>query len=513
MSKSKNPIIQKSYYCFCVELASPLCIASSESSFTDADVLRNGNGECFVPGTSLAGAFRNTLDCAFRLDANERKNDDRASQNTLDCASKDSRSSFTVVEHAMGGRQNDADYLNDRMSKVWISDLNFCSDYTVSERDGVQLTDDHTVDNKFDMQIIETGARGVFYMEYIQREKDGVFADGTKIDQCIQEDSFVQEIIYRMNIGEIRLGSNKNRGFGRVKVLRVYYNRFTKENKQEYLDFLSKDRRPNLDIRTSEFEDKLHEIEAIYKESIDLNNVTTENGLLFTTINIPLTLNGGISIRKYSTKEGEPDYTHITCDNKPIIPGSSWNGAVRHRMKQILVELFLQINPNAKQKDALGFANGSIKEWFGYINEGKGDDDTSSGEGSVPVSNQSLIVFGESVIEGSQALTITRNKIDRFTAGTFSGALYTEKSYFGGNTTLSIMVRKDEKRNYKACIDALCLVLCDLSDGLLAVGGQVAVGRGVFSKNTDEKIEDIASKRFKHLYQYIKGDERDERGI
>ena len=56
-----NKICKRIYYAIDVQLKSPLCISNGEDYYTDADVLTNGNGEYFVPGTSLAGAFRNYL--------------------------------------------------------------------------------------------------------------------------------------------------------------------------------------------------------------------------------------------------------------------------------------------------------------------------------------------------------------------------------------------------------------------------------------------------------------------
>ena len=41
-----------------VQLTSPLSVSSGENEWTDSDVLRDGNGELFVTGSSLAGAMR-----------------------------------------------------------------------------------------------------------------------------------------------------------------------------------------------------------------------------------------------------------------------------------------------------------------------------------------------------------------------------------------------------------------------------------------------------------------------
>ena len=56
-------------------------------------------------------------------------------------------------------------------------------------------------------------------------------------------------------------------------------------------------------------------------------------------IEVPLVMKGGISIRQYAAKKNEPDFVHITSNGVPVISGSSFAGAIRHRVEQILGEL------------------------------------------------------------------------------------------------------------------------------------------------------------------------------
>ena len=54
----KNKIIRRYYLAAEVYLRSPLALSSGENEVSDMDVLKNGKGEVFIPGTSVAGAFR-----------------------------------------------------------------------------------------------------------------------------------------------------------------------------------------------------------------------------------------------------------------------------------------------------------------------------------------------------------------------------------------------------------------------------------------------------------------------
>ncbi len=56
-------------------------------------------------------------------------------------------------------------------------------------------------------------------------------------------------------------------------------------------------------------------------------------------IEVPLVMKGGISIRQYAAKKNEPDFVHITSNGVPVISGSTFAGAIRHRVEQILGEL------------------------------------------------------------------------------------------------------------------------------------------------------------------------------
>ena len=98
-----------------------------------------------------------------------------------------------------------------------------------------------------------------------------------------------------------------------------------------------------------------------------------------------------------------------------------------------------------------------------------------------------MVVFGESIIEGAKALPMTRNKVNRFDASTVDGALYSEIAYFGGKTELEIMVKKDTERNYQAFLGILDIIVKDILNGFLPVGGQTAVGRGIFE--TDGPVQ------------------------
>jgi len=399
-------IVRRRYIVATLQVVSPLHISNGNDFHTDSDVLKNSNGEYFIPGTSLAGAFRNYLnikkdsDCIYGYSKNE----------------------------------------DGRMSSVFISDVYFDKKPNINTRDGVKLGDDKGVENKFDMEILEPGVSGILKMEFVEREGDSYSYDET-----------ICSILQGIDIGEIRLGANKNRGFGRLKIADIVDKKFEAGKVDEWITFLEN---PN----------------SVKKDSFDewvAQRINIERK--YVKVTVPLKQVGGISIRRYSTVPDKADYEHIKSNDKPVIPGTSWNGAIRADALRILTECGMS-------KDS---ALRKIDEWFGCVKDNK--------EGALQ--HQSQIVISESIIEDAKMLPMTRNKINRFTGGTVDSALYSEISCFDGRTKLEYFIKKE--LGYESLIDIMNLIVKDIQNGYVAIGGQTAVGRGLFEADGEITVEEF----------------------
>lgn len=165
-----------------VQLTAPLSVSSGENEWTDSDVLRDKAGTPFVTGSSLAGAMRAYL--------GKKKNE----AGMMGYSGKD---------------KNQEDI--GKMSSLFVSDLSFDEETTAGVRDGVALNQNKTAksQSKFDIEMIEAGAKAHFYMELVVREGD-------------DESEMMQEIANIFNgiqSGEIRIGSKKTRGFGKFQLI------------------------------------------------------------------------------------------------------------------------------------------------------------------------------------------------------------------------------------------------------------------------------------------------------
>ena len=296
--------------------------------------------------------------------------------------------------------------------------------YYISNRDSVELDQWKTAikRHKFDMEILEPGIKIVTYIEQSYFEDD---------DQDIAMD-----ILKCWLSNTIYMGTKTMRGYGELKTEKVLVKEFDftdEESLVKWLDF---------DMYTD-----------LWKEA---GEVKTGNNDQSDRIEVKLQLKqvGGIFIRRYTTKAAEeknqmvPDYEQLTVrvgdKELPTIPGTSWAGAFRHRM--------ILLNEKCDREELWGTANPENK-------------------------CKSSIRFSETILYGAKEKQISRNSIDRFSGGTADTALFTEKTYYGGETELIISVDRKVDASVKYTLAA---TIADLHNGFLAVGGLTSVGRGLF---------------------------------
>lgn len=405
-----NDVVKKVVFYIDMILEFPLSISGGSGEITDHDVIRDYDGNPFIPGSSLAGAMRAYLqktkqeDCIF------------------------------------GFSMDDFQQVTGKMSSVYVSDLIFADGVRTTIRDSVALSAGKTAisGNKFDMEVIDSGAKGRFILEWVVRAQD------KESDMKKQ----LQTVFAGWNRKEIRLGSKKMRGYGELKILSIKMKEYTKANIEEYRFAYQFEKAEGL------FQDVTKEWLASSRES------------RYMLLEIPLRLKGGISIRQYAARKGEPDYVHITANGKPVIPGTSMTGAIRHRMRKLLCTLSLSEKKTEQILDGI----------FGIVEQGE----------EKTVARSSSIIVNECIIEGAKELVTVRNGISRFEAGTKEGALFKELTWVDGTTVLRIFVKMDDIAS--AAAGLLLLVLKDLQNGYLAVGGQTAIGKGLFEKNGEIKL-------------------------
>ena len=392
------------------ELSSPLCVSSGEGTAADKDVILDYKGRPFIPGTSIAGALRAYL------------------------PEKERKSAFGY-----------ADANASCESQIIVYDAPIEQGY-ISVRDGVALDSGKIAEDtaKYDYEIVETGALVTIRLQLTRHKpiRNPDAADKTPPAQPAGIDTLIESargLINGITNGDIRFGAKKTRGLGRLALRKALCEDFTQENARDYINFKWSDMKKPF-ILTDGFQSKMRKYV------------------------IPLELLGGLSIRSYSSRIDGPDFTQLSIKNgrtnSPVIPGSTWNGAFRHRAYDILTELGLS-RDDAEKKLRLAFGEKAESDKAGDVKGGA-----------------SRIVFSESIIKNGKWAPVTRNRINRFDGSTMKGALYTELSYFGGECALEVFMPEDSGFDWMWGL--VLLTLKDLENGFLAIGGQTAVGRGLF---------------------------------
>lgn len=431
------------------QLASGLSVGTGGSLETDSDVLKRRDGAPFIPGSSIAGVYRETLRKQSGLNSPEDEPEEMRDY-----------FGFVKINRSVGEGEKDSSV----SSRIMVYDANVDGPYVISERDNVALDEMKTAipRAKFDREIVNAGTGFVTYFEEsIKEDQEDLFRIKEN-DPGIS--GFARQILRAWFSGEFRFGSKTTRGLGTVSVLEISMRSFRlPKDADSWVDF---------DMYGEDTQWRILEKNQLERnpteEEEDGKKQSKEEMI---RIRLELRQNGGISIRQYSTEAGAADFMQLentdpsrptgnSIDRSvPIIPGSSWTGAIRHRMKNFLPD----------------HEAGKRMEWlFGHV-------DLKTG-----LKEKSRIIFSESRIENPVRLTMTRNAIDRFTGGTVDGALYTERVVYNGTCELLIEIPKQTDCVLKK---ALAAALADLHEGFLAVGGETAVGRGLFQITTINGVE------------------------
>ena len=274
-----------------------------------------------------------------------------------------------------------------------------------------------------------------------------------------------ETLFARINNEEIRFGYKTSRGNGIFKVERLLKKQFNENDFEEYLNF-------DL-LRWS------NESDEIIVDEIDKPNDFE--------LNLPIEVINTINIREYAYSKNNVDSSHIKCNGKPVITGTSIAGAIRHQMIETLYRLINSNNYTYQD------ATDKVNELFGYINDKE--------------NHKSDIYFNEVILEDTKDICMDHVKIDRFTGGAVDSAKFDEQVCAGGKGTLNIIVKNQEQ--HQALIGLLIIVLQELNYGLLAIGGETSIGRGLIRlTNTDQLDEKLITniKNFKMYINKLKGD-------
>lgn len=315
----------------------------------------------------------------------------------------------------------------------YLQDLQLKTEAQVVVRDEVCIGVYGTAEDKkkYDYEVVEPGAIFALQAEVIIR-------------QAFDKKQFLKIINFlgaALDSGLMELGAMTAKGFGRFSLLNWQLWDYDFKQKNDVIRWL--EGAPG---------------QALPIEKDSLISQTSEDLVIDATFRIPHSL----LIRSYSKDSKAPDATHIVSAGRPIIPGTSLKGVIRSRAERIFATL------GKGNKNDL-----RLLQLFGWV-----DDQAGSKGGKY----KSRVMVGEGRIEAAVSEAQTRVKIDRFTGGALDGHLFDALPVWSdkdGKTCFTLNLRVKNCQSWEAGL--IMMVLKDLWNGDLALGGEKSIGRGVLA--------------------------------
>ena len=390
----KDKIINRIYIKGNLLLISPLILGCGEDENSDIDLIRDWEGNTFIPASSIAGAIRNYMDSILEKDQPDRKKENE------------------IIRSFFGEREKES-----HISLITFYDSFPVNNLNIKLRDGVELNKIKRIaenKRKFEYEIIEPDAIFDFKCEITIREEHK-----EKKEQIDRINHTIYLILNALENGKIRFGAKTRRGFGELKL----------ENCQILLlDMMKKDDTAKW-FNFSWENSGNKKIEDFKNNSLSVNNELTK---IEANFHIPYS----ILIRHYSANPKDPDSVHLTCNENSIIPGPSWAGLLRHT----IFNIGRTINKENKVKRI-------VKEMFGFVDETEKD--------YLKKGKASRVILNESIIKNGIIIPYTRNKVDRFTGGVVDSALFDEAPLYKGDLVLNIEIK--DSKDYETGLILLAL--------------------------------------------------------
>lgn len=398
---------------------------SKGDQLTDMPLLRDlKEGLPLLPGASIAGAMRAYLrEWALGYEENERSNRSSVVQELFgDVLEQESRESYLIIEDAYAEKL----------------ESEFRPGVSIDPTTRTVKQDEKGRGQLYDMQLLQTGTQFPLHIELALPEKEN---EQKQLKQALAV------ALTGFERGEIGLGARKRRGFGECQVTSWRVETYDLNSPEGLIAWLKGER-------------GAQQAEKSIASLLGVSLPHDKRKRFCLTARFQLETS--LMIRSGGEKPDDPDMAHLTSrrrgkkDPVTILSGTSLAGAIRARALRIARTVYP------------GDADVLIDGLFG------GDIEEQRKRGKVRASKA---IFYERDVKGRNDLVQTRIRIDRFTGGTFPGALFEQQPIFGGQSSevcIEIELRKPED----AHIGLLLHVLKDLWTGDLPLGGEASVGRG-----------------------------------
>lgn len=428
-----------------VEANTPIFIGSGDSSLiTDAVIQKDHNGIPIIPGSALAGVLRHSLE---DFDATETNwNDIFGFQNgnaglgsrIIISSAYFLQGNFTVVESL-------TDQLNLELQNN-ISNLKSRQHVKINDK-GVALKN-----GLFDNEVVYKGAMFIFEISL----------KGSLTDSKVWE-----KIISEFMKPEFRIGMGTRKGYGKLKVKKIYNKCFdlsVADSFNAYLNFNPSLNNPQLVFDEVDNDELYSNKYSVYTLSLKPDNFFIfSKGFGDAEVDCkPFTE----VVMKY-IENNEIEFVEQT-----VVPATSVKGALSHRVCFHYNKITKCFADNSKNNiGKTGIQNFAVNELFGSEKDEMG-----------MIAHRGCVIIDDLYYDDINNDKIFNHvAIDRFTGGTMDGHLFSEKvsRKTGSSIDFKIILKKAVFSEH--VVEAFENALVDLCKGLLPLGGMTTKGNGIFT--------------------------------
>lgn len=483
-----------------IEAVTPLSISTGEkNSITNSVIATDANGLPYIPGTTLAGIIRHTLDIktannlfGFQETEEERKAREKAGKAKSEDKSKGSEIIFSDAKMI-----DNEGYVKDGIQEIkWEND--FSKHFkNLPIRQHVRINDKGTAEKrgKFDEQIIYKGTRFCFEMELLSKSLDFLPQETSEKWKPEKSNSdkltSFDTLLIQLQSNVLRIGGGSRSGFGEINIINEL-------SKKVVIDLTDKHQRNMYLDKTSNLTDTAFWDNNTLQTSLP----TKQTAVGWTKYELDLVPEDFFLFSSGFGNE-DADITPVTeaCIhwdeehhgkfelNNILIPATSIKGALAHRVafywnkneKRFAFNNKEEENKYDKNKNThplVGKENPAVLALFGSEGTQENENEKKT-KGNVIISDLITTPINEKEVK-----TFNHVAIDRFTGGAMAGALFNEQVTYGNKKeipTLTILLETDKEAHDDNILLALEQSLFDIASGLLPLGGGTNRGHGIFT--------------------------------
>ena len=378
-------------------------------------LLQDAKGNPFIPAASIAGVARSFL----------------ARQHLPWEKYRDGLSSEPPRLKRLFGGADQAD----TMSALIVADAHTCKSAKTLIRDGVRVcvqSGSAAEKAKFDVEVVERGTEFELRLECVIRKDDDL-------------EKWFLALLHGFQQGDIRLGARTRRGYGRGKIASWEIRDLQMNCPADVMAWLRGD------------------VWSRPKSCLEPVSLPSDQRQYF-RIEAEFELCTSLLIRSSPTDPKDPDMVHLHSAGKPVVPGTSFAGAFRHRAALIAT--------------TIGWSEDAVSEIFGPVHQQESNETQQDLWAS-------RVWIEEKLAKKVKPQWQDRVAIDRFTGGSLQNALFSEKPIFPKiclknlekpRPHLRLVLTLEEPED--AEIGLLLLTLRDFWQGHATLGGETSNGRG-----------------------------------